>query len=121
MNPDKRMTFRSRKSSFGYAIQGLRQLFIEEPNAKIHFVATLIAIALGIFKHLSPERWAALVFAIGLVWITEAINTCIEKLCDYACNKEWHPTIKTVKDVAAAAVLIAAIVSATVGAIVFLW
>jgi diacylglycerol kinase len=121
MDQKKKMSFSSRRNSFIYALNGLRQIFTQEPNAKLHAAAALIAVVAGIVRHISPAQWVVIIFAIGLVWITEALNTCIEKLCDYACKDEIHPAIKIIKDIAAGAVLIAAIVSLTAGTIVFLF
>ena len=114
------MSAKSRAKSFSYAFNGLRLLFQSEPNTKLHTVATIAVIALGFVRHIGQLQWAAIVFAIGLVWITEALNTCIEKLCDYSCDNKFHPTIKVIKDVSAAAVLIAAFVSVAIAIIVFI-
>jgi diacylglycerol kinase len=115
----KSQYLRSRGNSFMYAMQGLHQLFKEEPNARLHAVATVGIVIAGVVRHITPGQWIAIIFAIGLVWITEAINTCIEKLCDFSCNNEIHPAIKIIKDISAGAVLIAAIVSVITGIIVF--
>jgi len=56
---------------------------------------------------------------IGLVWVTELINTCLEKMMDFV-SKERHPDIKFIKDVSAAAVLVAAITSVAVGCFIFI-
>ena len=53
------------------------------------------------------------------VWIPETLNTAIEFLTDLA-SPEFHPIAGQVKDLAAAAVLIAALGAAVVGVIVFL-
>ncbi len=121
MNNEKNITIRSRGKSFSYAINGLVQLFRQEPNAKLHSLATLTVIAAGFIRHIGHWQWAVLAFAIGLVWVTEALNTCIEKLCDFCCDNKFHPSIKVIKDISAAAVLISAMVSVAVGIIVFLF
>jgi diacylglycerol kinase len=90
-----------------------------EPNARLHAIATVLIIVAGLLMHISPMQWIALTFSIGLVWITEAINTGIELLCDFSCDNRFHPAIKIIKDVSAAAVMIAAIVSIVTGTIVF--
>ena len=54
-----------------------------------------------------------------LVLSLELMNTAIEKICDLI-SKDIHPVIKVVKDISAAAVLIAAIGSLFTGAIIFL-
>jgi diacylglycerol kinase len=119
MEQNKNMSISSRRNSFYFALSGLKQIFNEEPNVKLHTVATLIAIVAGIIKHIGAGQWIAIIVAIGLVWITEALNTCIEKLCDFSCGNEFHPAIKIIKDIAAAAVLISAVVSVAIGVIVF--
>ncbi len=116
---DKSLALHSRKKSFAYAFNGLAILW-KEPNAKIHALATVLVIGLGIFRNIGRQQWMALVLAIALVWITEALNTSIEKLCDYCCDHKIHPTIKVVKDVSAAAVLLAAIASVIIAILVFL-
>jgi len=121
MEPNKTMSVNSRKNSFAYAFSGLSQLFKQEPNARLHAIATIVAITVGIIKHINTMQWVAIVFAIGLVWITEAINTCIENLCNFCCENKIHPEIKIIKDVAAGAVLVAALVSFSVGLAVFIF
>lgn len=119
MNNQKSMHPRARSRSFSFAINGLWLLFKEEPNAKLHAIATVIALAAGIVRHITSPQWIAIILCIAFVWITEAINTCIEKLCDFCCDNKWHPAIKIIKDISAAAVLIAAIASLVTGTIVF--
>ena len=60
-----------------------------------------------------------LVFAIGFVWVAELFNTAIEKIMDFI-SKEQHPKIKLIKDLSAAAVLVAAMVAFITGCIVFI-
>jgi len=115
----KKMNMRSRANSFGYALNGLYELLKTEPNVRIHAIATVVVIAAGLWQHLSPMKWVAISTAIGMVWITEAINTAVEKLCDLWCENKWHPEVKLIKDVAAGAVLIAAIISIVIGVFVF--
>lgn len=110
---------KSRLRSFRYAFKGLRALFKGEPNAWIHLSAT-IAVLLGAWWFdFSSNEWALVIFAIGIVFAAEALNSSIEALCDYAC-REQNPIIGKSKDLAAAGVLIAAIMAATIGAIIFL-
>ncbi len=108
----------SRLKSFVYAYHGWKELY-KEPNFKIHLFATTAVIVAGIIRQLDAMRWVAIVFAIGLVLVSEALNTCIEKLCDYACKKQPAPEIKNIKDIAAMAVLIAAIISIVIAVLVF--
>lgn len=104
--------------SFGYAISGLKVLLLGERNMLIHLLATLVVIALALWFRLNTERWCLLLFAIAGVWIAEAFNTAIERLCNVV-NPEKHPIIKQVKDISAAAVLLAAIAAVLTGILIF--
>jgi diacylglycerol kinase len=121
MENPKSMKVASRAKSFQYAFTGIATLLWEEPNTRIHALATAAVIIGGIFKGLLPWQWVAIVVAVGLVWITEALNTCIELLCNIVCNGEYHPVVKKIKDISAAAVLVASVVSLAIGIIVFLY
>jgi diacylglycerol kinase len=90
-----------------------------EVNMRIHAVATVLVIAAGLWRGLTPERWALIMLAIGAVWTAEAINTALERLADLHTGGEYHPLVKQVKDVAAGAVVVAAMVSVVVGVLVF--
>jgi diacylglycerol kinase (ATP) len=109
---------RSRFKSFAYAFEGLVNLLRSEKNMWIHFVATIIVIVAGFYKNISPGDWCFITIAIGLVWISEAFNTAMERLCNVV-TKDLHPVIKQVKDISAAAVLISAIVAIVIGSFVF--
>jgi len=117
-NNSKPFSIKDRIKSFGYALEGLKSFFKTQHNAWIHVVAAVVVITAGILFHLSLKEWIALSFAIALVFISELFNTAIEFLCDKV-STEIDPKIKLVKDISAAAVLIAAIVAVVIGAIVF--
>lgn len=103
--------------SFRYAGQGMIALFRYENNARFHALAALIVIGLGLWLGLTTTEWAILLTQIGLVFMGEAVNTALEKLCDVVSPAQ-HPTIKAVKDMAAGAVLILSIVSVLVGLLI---
>jgi len=112
--------FKKRIQSFGHAFRGIYTLFSETPNALIQLIAAIVAVILGLVLHISKEEWLAVIIVIGLVLALEAINSALETLADYACNREIHPLIKKGKDLAAAGVLIAALAALAVGVVVFL-
>lgn len=114
----KRFSITDRFKSFKYAFAGLKTLFIEEHNARIHLIATLAAIILGFVLKISLNEWIVLIMVIGLVFICELINTSLEAIADFASPGK-HPQIKKVKDLAAASVLISALVALIVGFIIF--
>lgn len=105
--------------SFTYAGVGIFNLFRFENNARIHLIACILVVIAGVFFKISAMEWALIVIQIALVWAAEAFNTSIEKLADLV-SPDYHPVIKIVKDTAAAGVLILAISTVIVGAIVFI-
>jgi diacylglycerol kinase len=109
----------ARIKSIGYAFEGLKTLFKEEPNALIHGSITLIVIIAGFYFEVSNTEWIALLFAIGLVFGLELINTAIENICNLI-SIERNEQIKKIKDLSAAAVLVAAVISVIIGVIVFI-
>ena len=81
-------------------------------------MATVVVVGCGFLFEVSRVDWLALVLAIALVWVAEAINTAIEFLTDLA-SPEYHPLAGKAKDVAAGAVLLAAIAAIAIAVIVF--
>jgi diacylglycerol kinase len=110
--------FSRRIRSFRFAIRGIFRMIHCQHNAWIHAAATLIVLASGFFLHVSASDWCWLVLAISIVWTTEALNTAVEFLAD-AALPDFHPLVRDAKDVAAGAVLVTAIASAVIGAIIF--
>lgn len=108
----------ARLRSFGHAFRGLKVLLQTQHNARIHALATVLVFAAGAFVRLSPAEWALIMLAIVSVWASEALNTAIEFLVDLV-SPELHPLAAKAKDVAAGAVLVAAIGAAVIGGFVF--
>lgn len=108
---------KKRMASFGYALKGIGTLLQTQPNARIHLVATLAAVSAGSYFSLNRYEWIAIVLAIGLVWLAEAMNTALEFLTDLV-SPDYHPLAGKAKDVAAAGVLLSALAALVVGLIV---
>lgn len=119
MNKRQSFSWKARGRSFGYAWRGLLDFFLGEPNALLHALATVAVTVLILFFHISGSELLALVVVTGLVWITELMNSAIERIMDLV-SPEWHPKVKYIKDVAAAAVLVAAVVALLTGCLVFI-
>mgnify|MGYP000107701379 CR=1 FL=1 len=107
----------SRWESMQHAVRGFKVVF-QEPNAQIHLLAAALAIALGVYLHITLMEWMAVTFAIASVIGAEALNTAIERAVDVA-SPEWHETAGQAKDAAAAAVLVFSIGAAVVGGLIF--
>ena len=90
-----------------------------EYNARVHALATVIAVSAGFFLGIERIEWVALVLTIAAVWSLEAVNTAIEALCDLV-SPEQHPLVEKAKDVAAGAVLVAAIAALIVAGLIFI-
>lgn len=103
--------------SFKYAFAGLWTMLKTQQNAWIHACGTVSVVGLGVFFQVSSGEWCWLVLAIMAVWTAEGLNTAFELLAD-ATSPEFHPLVKQAKDVAAGAVLIAAIGSAVIGLLI---
>jgi diacylglycerol kinase len=114
-----KFSFQSRLKSVKFALAGFRELLIREHNARIHLAATVGVIVAGILFRVSTTEAAVLAVVTGGVWITEILNTCIERIMDFI-HPEEHPYIKYIKDLAAGAVLAAALTAAVAGLLIFI-
>ena len=112
-------SFKKRIKSFGYAFDGLKTLFQDEHNARIHAVAAVLVVIAGFLFRISEAEWISVFVAIGLVLSAEAVNSAVERLCD-TVQSERDSRIKAVKDLSAGAVLVCAITAAVIGIIIFL-
>jgi undecaprenol kinase len=114
----KKKRYGSRIKAVRIALDGLKQVFVSEPNARIHALITLVVFMAGWLFKISRLEWIALVLTVGLVWVAEIFNTAVEQLVDLA-SPEIHPAAKAVKDISAGAVLTSAVTAVVVGILVF--
>lgn len=105
--------------SFGYAFEGIFTCIRQERNMKIHCCAAVVVVILGLLLGLSATEWCICLVLFGLVMALELVNTAVEAVVDLV-TKERKPLAKVAKDTAAGAVLIAAIMAAIAGCIIFL-
>lgn len=101
------------------AFRGIYVVFKTTRHIFIHIFSALAVVILGFYLQISAAEWMGLVFAIGIVFISEAFNTSIEIDMDLT-SPEYHPYAKDTKDVAAAAVLLSVFTAAAIGLIIFL-
>ena len=116
---DTRFTLLARLKSIGYALRGLKLMLVTQHNAWLHLAATVAAVVAALVLQISRWEWCAIIIAIIAVWTAEALNTALEHFCDVA-SPEFHPSVEKAKDVAAAAVLIAAMGAVAVGLLIFI-
>ena len=106
-------------SSFRYAFAGIFTCLKNERNIRIHFGMAALVVAAGFILQISALEWCICLGLFGLVMGLELMNTAIEAVVDLV-TLEKKPLAKIAKDTAAGAVLIAAIMSAAAGLIIFL-
>jgi len=104
--------------SFAYAIEGIIHTVKTQRNMQIHLVAAILALAASWWLDIDQADFLWVIFAISLVFMMEMINTAIEAVVDLV-SPDWHAKAKEAKDVAAGAVLVAAIFSVVIGVAVF--
>jgi undecaprenol kinase/diacylglycerol kinase (ATP) len=105
--------------SFLYAFNGIACCFKSEINFRVHCFAALAAISLGLAFSITKLEWIVILIAIAMVITLEVINTVVESLCNLV-HPEKSDKVKAIKDMSAATVLIAAIISFIIGAIIFI-
>jgi diacylglycerol kinase (ATP) len=115
----EKFSFKSRIKSLNFGVKGLSLLLKTEHNARIHLGAAIVAITTAIVLNINVFEWALLTIVIGIVFITELLNSSIENLSDFV-QPEWNDMIRKAKDLSAAAVMISAIISLIVGGLLFI-
>ena len=99
-------------------MDGIRQVFHTQQNARIHAVITLVVFLAAGLLDISRQEWALLLLVVGFVWVAEIFNTVIEELVDQI-SPDQNPTAKRIKDISAGAVLVSVVVSILVGLLIF--
>ena len=110
--------WRRRVASFGHAVRGVGTALLSEVHLRFHALATVVVIGLGFYCGIGRLEWAVVALAVAAVWSAELMNTAIESLTDLA-SPAYHPLAGKAKDVAAGAVLLAALGALVVGALIF--
>ena len=104
--------------SVGYARTGIWHAFLTQPNMWVHLGVGLVVSCLAWWLRFNVLEWGILLLVIFMVLILEMINTVAEIVVDIA-SPEFSDLARTAKDVSAGAVLIAAIMSIIIGALLF--
>lgn len=103
--------------SFGYALRGIVYIFKTERNFRFHVGVGFVIVLLMIYYHVTVPQAVFLTYAIGSVLILEIINTVLERVTDIL-KPRVHPYAAVMKDLMAAAVLIAAIGAVIAGILI---
>ena len=114
----RRIDIRRTLYSFRHAGRGFTWAFTSQANVRVHLAAAAVVLVAALLLRFSPLEFVGLTLCFAIVIAAELFNTALEVLIDYAWP-EHHPMIGRAKDVAAAAVLTAAVGAAVVGALLF--
>lgn len=101
--------FKKFKASF----DGLKQCFLDK-SIRLQLIIAILVIGFGCVYSFTVDEWLWIMSCIFLVIICEVLNTAIEKVCDLI-DLNINPRIKVIKDLSAAAVLLASIYSIVIG------
>jgi diacylglycerol kinase (ATP) len=112
-------SWKARLKSFVYAWEGIISFFRGEHNAQIHLAIAFFILVLSLTLGVNKWEGIAVVFSIAFVWVAEMFNSAIEKTMNFI-SIDKHPQIKSIKDMSAGAVLIAAIAAVVVGCFIFI-
>ena len=104
--------------SLNNALRGVKLFFTSELHAVYHSIAALLVIVAGIVFGVNPMEWVLLVIAIALVFVSEFVNTIIERIIDIF-YPEKHAKVGKIKDMAAGMVLFSSLIAVILGVIVF--
>ncbi len=102
----------------GYAIKGAWLLLKHEHSIQVQFVLAILVTIAGFYFDITATEWMFQVLSIGLVMCCEGLNTAAEKIADFI-HPDYHTKIGQIKDVAAGAVFIAALIAVIVGLIIY--
>jgi diacylglycerol kinase (ATP) len=105
--------------SFSYAKAGAEHALRTQRNIWIHLLAALLVTAVALWLRVSLVELAILVVTITLVIVTEMVNTTIEVVVDHL-SPEFREEAGIIKNVAAGAVLLAAVGAVIVGGLIFI-
>lgn len=112
------VNLQSIRSSFRYALKGLRYVFQHEQSFRIQLVATIVVLGLVVALDVSRRDTVLLFLVIGLVLTLEILNSAVEVIVDLL-KPRMHPYAQVIKDLMAAAVLLASFVALLIGVFVF--
>jgi diacylglycerol kinase len=109
--------------SMRFALNGLITLLRTERNFRIMGIMSILVVITGyclpLFgEHLNRFEWAILWCAMGLIFVSEGLNTALETTID-VLHPDQHPMIGRAKDMAAGATLAASIIAIIVGLYIF--
>lgn len=110
--------FTGRLKSVGFAVKGAYKLITTEHSVMVQSSLAVIMIIAGFYFHIERWEWMMQIFAFGLVLSVESLNTAVEKIADFV-HPEFHDRIGFIKDIAAGAVMFAAMAAIAIGLLIY--
>ncbi len=104
--------------SFKNAVNGIKIVFKNERNFRIHFCVMCYVLLFSTFYNFKVTEYGILFLCFALVMTAEIFNTAIEEVVNSEFEG-YHIMAKKAKDMAAGAVFLAAVFSAFVGGMLF--
>jgi diacylglycerol kinase len=108
-----------RIGSFKYAINGLLWAVKSQGNLQFHLFALIAVLLSGVYFKISTNEWLVVLVCVGMVISAEIFNSAIEEMVNFI-SPNFHQKAGLIKDLAAAAVLITALIAAICGIIIFI-
>jgi diacylglycerol kinase (ATP) len=109
---------KGRLKSIGFAIKGAFKLITTEHSVMVQSSLAVLMVIAGFYFNISREEWMMQILAFGLVLSIESLNTAVEKIADFI-HPEFHSKIGFIKDIAAGAVMFAALAAIAVGLLIY--
>lgn len=107
-----------RLKSVAFAAKGAIKLISTEHSIMVQFSLAILVTIAGFYYNISKTEWLFQILSIGLVMSIEGLNTAVEKVADFI-HPDYHKKIGFIKDIAAGAVLFAAITAIIIGLIIY--
>ncbi len=110
---------KSLNSSFKHARKGMRLVLKSERNIRLHMTAAVIVLFFSLLLSFKPLEICVLLLTIGMVIISEMMNTAIEFALDATFRNKYSILVGMAKDISAGAVMVASFLSISIGVILF--
>jgi undecaprenol kinase len=117
--PTTTSSVRSFLNSLNYAFKGIKHVFRNERNFRLHTASSVIVLLLAVYFRCDLFEFIVLIIVISSVLVAEMINSAIE----YTWNKlepQHHPVVGMIKDIMAGSVMIASMAALIVGVLVIM-
>lgn len=100
----------------GFAWHGIKITTMREKSFRTQLLAAVALVVLLLALRPSALWCAVMALTVGLVLVTELINSALETFFDHL-HPDHHPAVGAAKDIAAGAVLIASLIALIVAVI----